>query len=378
MRVNILGGRDRLDDVVVGGGYVHAIPWLQAFAGTRASPHHVAHGYDAYKTPFYRFLRRVVTKCVENPKLTVGVTAAFFLAAMFGFTKLQQQFFPLSSRPELMIDIKMPEGSSFQATSKIVGEIERELESYREQHPVKHEASKLPKWLGALLHVNHVAVDDIQHYTSYTGAGSARFFLALNPDLPNVSFAKVVVQTSGVPARESLRKFLLERFAADATFAEPRLRVLRLDFGPPVGFPVQFRVLGKDREKVLEIATRVRDIMRTEPATVDVNLEWSEPSKTVRLKVDQDRARAMGLNTREISDNLQTLLTGVPIAQYRERTESVAVVARAIPEERLRVDEIPDLTLLTGMGRAVPLSQVANVSHELAAPILWRRNQKLC
>ncbi len=339
--------------------------------------HHAKSAHDTYHTPFYRWLRSLVTTCVRYPWVTVSVTLCMFIAAMFGFTKLQQQFFPLSSRPELMVDIKMPEGASFAATSKMVANVEREIESYREAHPAKEEGKHLlPDWLARWMHHVDAAGEDIQYYTSYTGAGAARFFLALNPDLPNNSFAKVVIQTSGVQARESLRAYLLERFNQNPVFAEPRLRVLRLDFGPPVGFPVQFRVLGVDRSKVHEIATQVRDIMRTEPAAVDVNLEWSEPSKTVRLEVDQDRARAMGLNTQEIASNLQTLLSGVPIAQFREQTESVDVIARAVSDERLKMDSIPDLSLMTNLGRAVPLSQVAKIHHEFEAPILWRRNQE--
>jgi multidrug efflux pump subunit AcrB len=359
--------------------------WLVAviitpYLGIKLLPERVLHraksAHDTYHTPMYRLLRRIITACVRRPKLTVGATIAMFLIAMFGFTRLQQQFFPLSSRPELMVDIKMPEGSSFQATQAMVANVEHEIEAYRIAHPDLHLKPNLPGWLEGIFHLGTQFDEHIQHYTAYTGAGSARFFLALNPDLPNASFAKVVVLTSGVKARESLRSFLLERFAKDPTFAEPHLRVLRLDFGPPVGFPVQFRVIGQDRDRVREIASQVRDIMKSEPAAVGVNLEWTEPSKKIRLAVDQARARAMGLNTREISENLQTLLTGVPIAQYREKTESVDIVARAIPDERLQLQQISDLSLTTSTGRSIPLSQVATISNELEAPILWRRNQE--
>jgi multidrug efflux pump len=352
-------------------------PYLGVLLLPEKAHHRTTSAHDTYSTPFYRFLRSIVTTCVRYPWITVSMTICMFIASMFGFTKLQQQFFPLSSRPELMVDIKMPEGSSFVATSKMVANVEKELEVYRKSHPAKEGGKHfLPDWLSSWIHPTETVGEDIEYYTSYTGAGAARFFLALNPDLPNSSFAKVVIQTTGVQARESLRAYLLERFSQNPSFAEPRLRVLRLDFGPPVGFPVQFRVLGTDRGKVHEIASQVRDIMRTEPAAVDVNLEWSEPSKTVRLEVDQDRARAMGLNSQEISNNLQTLLSGVPIAQFREQTESVDVVARAIPDERLKMDSIPDLSLMTNLGRAIPLSQVANVRYDFEAPILWRRNQE--
>ncbi len=334
-----------------------------------------ANHHDAYHTRSYRILRALITACVTHPAKVVGVTFVAFVAAMFGFTKLQQQFFPQSSRPELSVDIKLPDGSSFAATSEIVQRVESILREDAVAPP--HEPSrgwKLPAWLTHSS--SHEGQADVLYYTSYTGAGAARFFLALNPDLPNPSFAKIVIQTSGVAARERLRSKLLERFAEDPEFATPRMRVLRLDFGPPVGFPVQFRVMGPDRTRVHEIATQVRDIMRQEPAAVDVNLEWQEPSKVVRLQVDQDRARAMGLNTQEISSALQTLLSGVPIAQFREGTETVEVIVRAVPEERLNLDRLADLSLFTSRGRAVPLGQVANLTAQLEEPIVWRRNQE--
>lgn len=333
--------------------------------------------HDAYNTRFYRLLRTCVTLCVSHPVKVVGTTLVMFIASIYGFTRLQQQFFPQSSRPELSVDVKLPDGSSFAATSDMVKRIEELLKpdmqvSADQPHP--QAGWKLPEWLG---HSHDVSgKPDVEYFTSYTGAGAARFFLALNPDLPNPSFAKIVIQTSGVPARERLRVKLLERFATDPEFAGPRLRVLRLDFGPPVGFPVQFRVMGPDRNQVHDIAEKVREIVRQDPATVDANLEWNEPSKVIRLTVDQDRARAMGLNSQEISQALQTLLSGVSIAQFREGTETVEVVVRAVPEERLSLEGLPDLSLFTSTGRAIPLSQVAQLSAELEDPILWRRNQE--
>ncbi|MFO1065550.1 MAG: efflux RND transporter permease subunit [Pirellulales bacterium] len=332
--------------------------------------------HDAYDSRFYRLLRAVITACVRHPSKVVGVTVAAFIAAMFGFTKLQQQFFPQSSRPELLVDIKLPEGSSFAATQEMVRKVERLIDpELITSTSAPHEQPWSIKDL-----IGHSAEHEgdgkVLHYTSYTGAGAARFFLALNPDLPNPSFAKIIIQTGGVKAREALRTRLLEEFASNPEFAAPQLRVLRLDFGPPVGFPVQFRILGPDRREVERIAGEVRDIVRTEPAAVDVNLEWTEPSKHVRLAVDQDRARAMGLNTQEISSALQTLLTGSPITQFREGTETIEVVARAVPEERLQLDRLPELSLFTTNGRAVPLEQVAKISYEIEEPILWRRNQE--
>lgn len=337
---------------------------------------HSLHAGDAYQTRGYRWLRSIITACVRRPTRVVGVTVFAFAVALFGFAKLQQQFFPQSSRPELSVDIKLPEGSSFTATADMVQRVEKLVaESMVPPEPEPEPATK-SVWNGLFHSKPAKPTADVQYYTSYTGNGAARFFLALNPDLPNPSFAKVVIQTSGVEARERLRAKLLEQFASHPQFAEARLRVLRLDFGPPVGFPVQFRVLGPDRDEVEKIAARVRDIMRRDRSVVDVNLEWTEPSKVIRLAVDQDRARALGLNTQEISQSLQTLLSGAPIAYFREGTETVEVVARAVPEERLSVDRLPDLSLFTSSGRAVPLGQVATIAYGLEEPILWRRNQE--
>ena len=305
-------------------------------------PHH-----DPYHTRFYRALRRAITACVRRPKAVVAITAVGFVVALVGFRRIPQQFFPQSSRPELLVELRLPEGSSFAATEAEVAKVERVL----------------------------AGDPDLEHFTAYTGAGSPRFYMSLNPDLPNASFAKLVIQTKGPEARERLRARLMALFDSDERFALSRGRVVRLDFGPPVGFPVQFRVVGPDPAKVRAIAYRVRDLLREEPKARDVQLEWDEPSKVVRLKLDQDRARLLGLTPQDTAVTLQTLLTGTPVSQYREGRELIDVVARAVPEERLKLDVLPDLTLVTPAGRAIPLSQVATLSYEQEEPILWRRNR---
>jgi multidrug efflux pump subunit AcrB len=305
-------------------------------------PHH-----DPYQTRFYRTLRWLITRCVRRPKTVVAITAVAFAISLVGFGWIPQQFFPQSSRPELLVELRLPEGSSFSATEAEVAKVENVL----------------------------LGDPDLEHFTAYTGAGAPRFYMALNPDLPNSSFAKIVIMTKGSEARERLRSRLMKLFDSDERFALSRGRVARLDFGPPVGFPVQFRVTGPDLMKVREIAYRVRDVLREEPRTRDVQLEWDESSKVVRLKLDQDRARLLGLTPQETAVTLQTLLTGTPVSQYREGRELIDVVARAVPEERLKLDVLPDLTLMTTTGRALPVSQVATLSYEQEEPILWRRNR---
>ncbi len=325
---------------------------LPDFFSKKGGDHHVP-----FQSAFHRMLRSIVRVCVRRPIYVVSLTAAMFLVAMFGFLRLQQQFFPLSSRAELIVDVRMNEGSSLEATNRMV----KQIEALVQPHMTATEDQKKA---------------NVEHFTSYIGAGSARFFLALNPDLPNPSFAKLVIQTSGVPAREALRAELKKRFEQDPLFADASLRVMRLDFGPPVGFPVQFRVLGPEAKVVRRIADDVREVMRADSAAIDVNLEWDELAKSIHVDIDQDRARLLGLSPQEIELALQTLLSGTPVSSFREGTETIPVVARAIAAERLDLEQFSNMTLFTQTGKVVPLSQVGNIRASLEEPIVWRRNQE--
>jgi len=310
-----------------------------------------------FQSLFHRVLRSIIRVCVRRPLFVVTATLAMFFAAILGFTQLQQQFFPLSSRTELLVDVRMNEGSSIEATNRMMQQIEELVRPHLE---VK-EGNQKPL---------------VEHFTSYIGAGSARFFLALNPDLPNPSFGKMVIQTTSIPAREALRTELKDRFEQSPQFVDASLRVMRLEFGPPVGFPVQFRVIGPDAKVVRQIASDVREVMRADSAAVDVNLEWDEPAKSIHVDIDQNRARLMGLAPQEIELALQTLLSGTTISQFREGTETIQVVARAIESERLNLEQFSDMTLFTSSGKVVPLSQVGNIRAGLEEPIVWRRNQE--
>ena len=209
-----------------------------------------------------------------------------------------------------------------------------------------------------------------------SGQGSPRFWLALNPVLPNANFAQIVIVTKDLEARERV-KARLEKAVADGAFPEARARVDRFVFGPPVGFPVQFRVIGPDPMSVRAIAEDVRQAMADNAKLIDPHLDWGEQVKSIRLEVDQDRARALGLTPQDIAQTLQTLLSGYTVTQYREGIEQIAVVARAVPAERLELDRLPALTIATRNGVAVPLSQVARLNYEFEEPILWRRNRDL-
>lgn len=320
------------------------------YLGVKLLPAVKGHGdpHAIYETRTYRALRRSVRWAVRHRLVVISLTIGAFLASIVGMAFVQQQFFPTSSRPELFIETRMPEGSSIGATEAAAREAEALLK-------------------GDI---------DVKYYTTYVGQGAPRFFLALNPVLPNESFALTVIMTADAEARERV-KVKLEAAIAAGAVPQARLRIDRLNFGPPVGFPVQFRVVGSDPLKVREIAYHVRDIMRSEPNTIDPQLDWNEQVKNVRLEIDQDRARAFGLTTQDISQTLATLLSGYTVSQFREGTDLIDVVARAVPEERLGLDGLPDLVLQTKSGAAVPLSQIATLHYDFEEPILWRRNRDM-
>jgi multidrug efflux pump len=309
-----------------------------------------AHGNpDAiYDTRIYRGLRRVIEVALRWRKTVVVVTVSMFVAAIAGFGFVQQQFFPTSTRTELFFELRLPEGTAIGVTDAAAKKAEQLLAGDR----------------------------DIVTYTSYVGQGSPRFWLGLNPVLPNPSFAQIVVVTKDLEARERV-KARLEHALADAAVPAARSRVDRFTFGPPVGFPVQFRVVGPDPLKVRGIAEQVRAVMAENPDILDPHLNWNEQVKSIRLEVDQDRARALGLTPQDVSQMLQTLLSGYVVTQYREGIEHIDVVARAVPSERLELDRLPSLTIVTHNGVAVPLSQIARLHYEFEEPILWRRNRDI-
>ena len=301
-----------------------------------------------YETRMYRGLRRIITWCVNHRVKVVVATVAIFGASIVGFGHVQQQFFPLSERPELFLQLRLPEGTAFNVTEKAVKDAEKLLKDD----------------------------DDIATYTAYVGQGSPRFWLGLNPQLPNESFAEIVIVSKNVEARERI-KSKIEKAVHEGALNEARVRVDRFNFGPPVGFPVQFRVIGPDTHKVREIAYKVRDVVRTNHDVVDPHLDWNEQTPVLKLVVNQDRARALGLTPQDVSQSLAMLISGVPVTTVRDGIEKVEVVARAVPGERLDLARVGDLTITSRNGVAVPLSQIAKVEYAHEEPILWRRNRDM-
>lgn len=304
--------------------------------------------HDSYDSRLYRGLRAGVEASLRARWVVIGLTLAALVATGIGMTFVQQQFFPTSARAELFIETRMPEGSSIEATAK-----------------------------AALAAEALVAGDpDVRFSSTYVGAGSPRFFFALNPALPNPSFAMTVIMAQDAAARDRLRARIEAAVAAGAV-PQARIRVDQIVFGPPVGFPVQFRVIGPDPAEVRRIATDVRAVMVANPNTVEPQFDWNEQAKTVAVRLDQDRIRALGLNTADVSNTLQTLLSGVKVTEYREGTELIDVIVRAPAGERADPSAIGDLTVLLPGGGAVPLTQLAEVSYGFEEPILWRRNRDM-
>src|SRR5947199_1982768 len=269
-----------------------------------------------YDSRVYRALRRVIGWCLRWRKTVIVVTVLMFVGSVGGFGLVQQQFFPTSTRSELFFELRLADGTAIGVTDASA----KRAESLLAGDP------------------------DIVTYTTYVGPGSARFRLGRNQVLPNPNFAQIVIVTKDLAARERV-KARLERVIAEGALPEARARVDRFLFGPPVGFPVQFRVIGPDPTKVRAIAEQVRRVMEGNANIIDPHLDWSEQVKSIRLEVDQDRARVLGLTPQDVAQTLQTLLSGFTVTQYREGIEHIDVVARAVPAERLELDRLPALTI---------------------------------
>jgi multidrug efflux pump subunit AcrB len=304
------------------------------------------HG-DLYDTKFYRSLRRLIDAAIEHRWAVIGATFGALVLALACIKLVPQQFFPNSSRPELVIDLRVKEGSSFAATTE----------------QVKHMEEILAK------------DEDVRFYTAYTGAGAPRFYLSLNPELPNPGFSQFVVMTKDLDARERVRARLMT--SADQQFPQAWVRVTRLELGPPVGYPVQFRVVGPDTQMVRQIARDVEKVVASNPKVRDLQLDWNDPVRTLKVQLDQDKASALGLTPADVSLATQTVMNGATLSQLREHEDLIDIVARAVPEERLSLDTLKGINLYTRQGTVVPLSQVAQVRSELEEPVLWRRNRDM-
>ncbi len=320
------------------------VPYLGARLLPGPKPHAMQH--DVYDTRIYNRFRRVVAWCVRRRWIVISSTVAAFVFSVAGFMRVPQQFFPASDRLEVMVDVRLPEGSSFAATAAEVAQLEAALKRN----------------------------DGIASYVVYTGTGSPRYFLASSPELDNPNYAQFVINMKSVPAREALLHELTA-LSDSGAFPGVRLRVSRLELGPPVGYPVQFRIVGPDPMELRRIARDVRTVMRANPHIRNVSDNWGNPSKMVDVEVDQDKARLLGLSSEDIATTLQTLQQGVTITQYRQGTDLIPVVARADAHERQDLAGLADADITASDGHAVPLGQVARIRYGLESPTLWRRNR---
>ena len=309
--------------------------------GTSAGEAH----HDPYQRPFYRRFRGMLDWSLHHRWLVIAATAAAFVLSILLFRFVPQQFFPDSVRPELMIDMELAEGSSLRATEAQARRLEAML-------------------------LDREGLDSV---VAYVGTGSPRFYLPLDQQLPQANFAQFVLRADDIAAREALRDWLL----ADVVprFPALQLRVTRLENGPPVGYPVQMRVSGEHVDRVRAIAQQVAAQVRANPHVTNVNLDWDEPSKVVRLRIDQDRARALGVSSQQVSQFLAGSLSGLRVSTYREGNELVEILLRGPADERTRLELLGSLAVPTAGGQSVPVSQIATLDEVFEDGIIWHRDR---
>ncbi len=313
---------------------------LRVKPATDADGHH-----ELFDTPFYTRLRRVVNWCVEYRKTTMALTLGGFMLGVFGFKFIEQQFFPDSSRPELMVEMWLPEGSSYQATEAQA----KKFEQFIMQQP------------------------GLESVTTYVGTGSPRFYLPLDQIFPQTNVVQLVVLPVDAKAREVMRLKIIEAFKTD--FPEVRGRVKLLPNGPPVPYPVQFKVSGTDIDQVRTIADEVKAIMRKNPNAIGVNDNWNESVKVLRIDLDQDKLRALGVSSQSVMRAANTILSGTAIGQFRDRDKLIDIVMRMPVEERATITALNSASIPAGNGRAVPLSQLATPRFVWEPGVAWREGR---
>lgn len=295
--------------------------------------------------PIMRAFRWLLTLAMQARWITLLVTLSLFAAALFGMRFVPQQFFPSSDRPELLVDLQLPENASIYATQRVSAQVDKLLRGDT----------------------------DVDHWTTYVGQGAVRFYLPLNVQLPNDFFAQLVVVTKGIRQRERVQA-MLEKVLA-TKFPGVVGRVYPLELGPPVGWPLQYRVSGPEPDQVRAIAFKVARILQSDPGARNVNYNWMEPARTIRIRVDQDQARLLGLSSQQLALSLNAVVSGVTATQMRSGTHLVDVVVRSSADQRMSLSTIRTLQVPLPNGRTVPLSQIATVEYGQEYPIVWRWNR---
>jgi multidrug efflux pump len=320
-----------------------------AGTATRAAAVAVPHDGepDLYDTPFYRRFRGWVDFCLQRRFLVLAVVVGLFVISLAGFTLVPRQFFPSSDRPELVVDLRLPEGASIDAALAQVKRFEAAIRDRAE----------------------------ISNYVSFVGSGAPRFYLPLDQQLTQPNFAQFVITAKDVKRREQLARYLDTLLARD--FSAVRSRISRLESGPPVGYPVQFRVNGDDIATVRGIAEQVAAIMRAEAGTRNVQFDWDEPAeRSLRFEIDQVKARQLGITSQDIANFLDMSLSGYTTSKYRERDKLIPLDLRAPGSERAHPDQIERLAIPTPAGEAIPLGQLGRVRYGLEYGVIWERDRQ--
>ncbi|AEK61891.1 efflux RND transporter permease subunit [Collimonas fungivorans] len=304
-------------------------------------------GHDAlYDTPRYNRFRQVLERVIARKWLVAGTVVGLFVVAVLGMAVVKKQFFPISDRPEVLVEVQMPYGTSIGQTSAATEKVEAWLAKQSEAKIV----------------------------TAYVGQGAPRFYLAMGPELPDPSFAKIVVRTDNQDEREALKN-RLRKAIADGLASEARVRVTQLVFGPYSPFPVAYRVTGPDQDKLRSIAAEVQRVMDASPMMRTVNADWGTRTPMLHFNLQQDRLQAVGLTSSAVAQQLQFLLSGVPVTAVREDIRTVQVTARSAGDSRLDLAKIADFTLAGANGQRIPLSQVGMVDVRMEEPIMRRRDR---
>ncbi|MBN8750874.1 Multidrug export protein AcrF [Xylophilus ampelinus] len=324
---------------------VYFVPYLGTLL-LKVKPHDPdAPPHELFDTPFYARFRRVVGWCVDHRWITIAATVGIFALGIVGMGKVQQQFFPDSSRPEIMVDIWFPEGTSFAANEAVAKRLEARL----------------------------MQEDGVASVATWIGSGTPRFYLPLDQVFPQSNVSQFIVLAKSLPEREAIRLRLPKLLAAE--FPEVRGRVKLLPNGPPVPYPVQFRVIGADPVKLRQRADEVKAAMRENANLLGVNDNWNESVKVIRLEVDQAKARALGVTSQAIAQASRTMFSGTTVGQYRENDKLIDIVLRQSPDEREAISDIGNAYLPTTSGRSIPLAQIAKPVFTWEPGVMWRWNR---
>ncbi|OTU00804.1 efflux RND transporter permease subunit [Acinetobacter baumannii] len=330
----------------------HQAPWyvrLWARVTKKLQPQTVAisqgHHYDPYQSSFYLRFRKMVEFCVTYRKTVIATTVGIFVLSVLMFKMVPQQFFPPSNRAEILVDLKLEEGASLTATEQAVKKVEQFLSKQK----------------------------GIDNYVAYVGTGSPRFYLPLDQQLPQASFAQFVVLASSLDDRDEIRRSLETQIKQ--LLPQVRTRVSLLENGPPVGYPLQYRVSGEDLNLVRKEAQQVARVISENPNTTNVHLDWGEPSKIISIQIDQDRARQMGVSSVDLANFLNASITGSAIEQYREKRELIEIRLRGDKAERVEVASLASLAVPTANGTTVPLAQIAKIEYKFEDGLIWHRNR---